>query len=184
MNHGDLYEENILNYDGHPVLIDLKFAEEHKCVINMKIVMGAITPTVEEYGCPELYELILERLGLWKSATVGFCSQMFRKDDITCPEDLIKNMPAHFNEERQEIEKQAMQVFQEIVEERRLTYGTDKLYRESFPGLALISLMRNTQRVYSVSTLSRVPASMKSPLAVIPLLLDRTFSFTQIIHLC
>ncbi|KAJ7646721.1 hypothetical protein FB45DRAFT_180455 [Roridomyces roridus] len=136
--HGDLYEDNILDCDGHPVLIDLKFAEDHKCVINMKIVTGAIAPTVEEYGCPELYELILEQLGVWKSATIGFCSQMFRKDGITCPEDLTKNMPAHFNEERQEIEKQAILVFEEILEERRLTYGTEQV----LPGQRRVDYVR------------------------------------------
>ncbi|KAJ7646720.1 hypothetical protein FB45DRAFT_180453 [Roridomyces roridus] len=126
--HGDLYEGNILDCHGHPVLIDLEFAEDHKCVIKMKIVTGAIRPTVEEYGCPELYELISERLGLWKTAVIRFCNQTFWKDDVTCAEHLLDNMPTGTgDEERHKLAEQAKLVFQEILKERRLTYGTEEV---------------------------------------------------------
>ncbi|KAJ7502463.1 hypothetical protein B0H11DRAFT_1633842, partial [Mycena galericulata] len=58
MSHGDLYERNILVKNGHPVLIDLELSEDHKCGLRLKTVLGAMRPTVEEYGCPELHDLV------------------------------------------------------------------------------------------------------------------------------
>ncbi|KAJ7678682.1 hypothetical protein B0H17DRAFT_894412, partial [Mycena rosella] len=58
LTHGDLYERNILVLDGHPVLIDLESAADHKCGVRMQTVPGAMMPTAEEYGCTELHDLV------------------------------------------------------------------------------------------------------------------------------
>ncbi|KAJ7204680.1 hypothetical protein GGX14DRAFT_368402 [Mycena pura] len=68
MTHGDIYPQNILVSDGHPVLIDLESSEKHTCCLRMKIVPGTMMPWEEEFGCKELFDLI-SRMGLWKPST-------------------------------------------------------------------------------------------------------------------
>ncbi|KAJ7122037.1 hypothetical protein C8R43DRAFT_1136312 [Mycena crocata] len=140
MTHGDLYERNILvngaseNEDdhllhGHPVLIDLEFTESHTCHRRMELVPGAIMPTVEEYGCAELHNLIL-RLGLWKSDTLHFCATYIKKKRIDSVEDLTWAIPeeyGHDSERRRRLEAKANLLYNELCDERLLTYGAKRL---------------------------------------------------------
>ncbi|KAJ7233906.1 hypothetical protein C8J57DRAFT_1090135 [Mycena rebaudengoi] len=68
LSHGDLYERNILVKDGRPILIDLESLETHPCARRMNLLQGVLEPTVEEFGCPEMHDLIL-RCGAWRSGT-------------------------------------------------------------------------------------------------------------------
>ncbi|KAJ7635032.1 hypothetical protein FB45DRAFT_910555 [Roridomyces roridus] len=132
MTHGDLQHSNILVYpDGgedHPVLIDFDLADtSHICAINFKIVSGAVGPEVEEYGCEEMHELIYW-LGYWRLPTIGFGSTLFRKDEINDLDDLIDVLPSYLDDERrQELVEQAALLLEEILRERRLTYGTETI---------------------------------------------------------
>jgi tRNA A-37 threonylcarbamoyl transferase component Bud32 len=67
VSHGDLYERNILSHDGRPILIDIEKMQTHSCGRRMIVLQGAIAPTVEEFGCPELHDFIM-RCGLWSSS--------------------------------------------------------------------------------------------------------------------
>ncbi|KAJ7915539.1 hypothetical protein B0H13DRAFT_1610334 [Mycena leptocephala] len=69
LNHGDLYEPNILVHNGHPKIIDLESAVAHKCGIRMRTIPGTIIPTAEEFGCKELHDLI-RRANLWRPSVL------------------------------------------------------------------------------------------------------------------
>ncbi|KAJ7932717.1 hypothetical protein B0H13DRAFT_1503247, partial [Mycena leptocephala] len=58
LSHGDLYERNILVHNGHPKIIDLESAMAHDCGARMRVIPGTIIPTVEEFGCKELFDLV------------------------------------------------------------------------------------------------------------------------------
>ncbi|KAJ7502462.1 hypothetical protein B0H11DRAFT_1854645 [Mycena galericulata] len=129
MSHGDLYERNILVYHGHPVLIDLESSQVHKCGLRMKTVPGAMRPTVEEYGCPELHDLV-SRMGIWKPDTLHFLARDIDKSSIHSVDDIKYFIPKYFDDEdRQRWEGKADALYKELYAERLLTYGTDKISR-------------------------------------------------------
>ncbi|KAJ7646612.1 kinase-like domain-containing protein, partial [Roridomyces roridus] len=59
ITHGDLHPRNILNCNGQPVFVDLELAKlGHKCGTRIKLVPRALVPSVQEYGCAEMHDLI------------------------------------------------------------------------------------------------------------------------------
>ncbi|KAA1473241.1 hypothetical protein DENSPDRAFT_762586, partial [Dentipellis sp. KUC8613] len=65
VTHGDLWEENILDYQGLPMIIDLETAAEHKCERQLDMVEGAPAPSSHDFKCNELYQFC-QNLEYWK----------------------------------------------------------------------------------------------------------------------
>ncbi|KAJ7646609.1 hypothetical protein FB45DRAFT_890888 [Roridomyces roridus] len=108
ITHGDLHPRNILNYNGQPVFVDLELATlGHKCGTRIKLVPRTLVPSVREYGCAEMHDLIY-RMGCWEPL------------NYIPKGDHIVNRP--------ELEATAAQIFEQIVEERRITYGSDERF--------------------------------------------------------
>ncbi|KAJ7502464.1 hypothetical protein B0H11DRAFT_2223377 [Mycena galericulata] len=129
MSHGALYPRNIRVCHGRPVFIDLELSKSHKCGLRMKIIPGAMWPTVEEYGCPELHDLVC-RMRLWKPDTLHFCVHDIVKSSIHSVDDIIHFTPKYHGPEQRKIwEDKAARLYEELCEERLLTYGTDKISR-------------------------------------------------------
>ncbi|KAJ7647020.1 hypothetical protein FB45DRAFT_186684 [Roridomyces roridus] len=123
--HGDLYPRNILVAEGHPVLIDLEMSTPHQCGLRMKLIPGAMAPSQQEFGCDELHDLIC-RMGLWRSNVLSFCEAYVAKNCIESVEELKSYIPTEDPKYRPAFEKKAEFLWEMILEERRLTYGTDK----------------------------------------------------------
>ncbi|KAJ7122038.1 hypothetical protein C8R43DRAFT_51499 [Mycena crocata] len=127
MTHGDLYERNILVLNERPVLIDLESTTDHTCMVRMNTVPGALIPSVEEYGCAELHDLIV-RMGLWHSDTLHFCAHNIVKKFLDSVEDIKRFIPECYPPEwKQELEDEADQHYEQICKDRRVTYGAHRL---------------------------------------------------------
>ncbi|KAJ7090935.1 hypothetical protein B0H15DRAFT_884280 [Mycena belliarum] len=128
LTHGDLYPRNVRVADNTVVLIDFESSESHTCGRRMKIAPGATMPTPEEFGCAELHRLAF-RMGMWKSNYLAFNSVCFNKDSIRSVEDLKcliweENQPEW---EKDNLEQEAEFLFEELCEERMLTWGTTEV---------------------------------------------------------
>ncbi|KAJ7179605.1 hypothetical protein C8R46DRAFT_1074239 [Mycena filopes] len=126
--HGDICAPNILICDEdpvNPVFIGLEFSKPHVCGARIKAIQGHIAPTVEEYGCPELHDLLC-RLEIWKPAGLLFDGVNIAKESIHNVEGITYFISKWVSPERRRVlEERAQQLWKELCQERILTYGTE-----------------------------------------------------------
>ncbi|KAJ6625357.1 hypothetical protein B0H10DRAFT_2003130 [Mycena sp. CBHHK59/15] len=130
INHGDLSERNILNDNGRPVLVDLEDVSPHTCDLHLRVVQGALAPQIEEFGCAELHDLILN-MGFWKCDEFTFYTAGLHKSDVDSVDYIKYFLPRPHSEKPdpwyQSLEHEAESLWETICQERLLTYGTSKL---------------------------------------------------------
>ncbi|TFY75090.1 hypothetical protein EWM64_g8919, partial [Hericium alpestre] len=86
VQHRDLAERNILDYNGRPMIIDFEDAREHICERKMPIVKGAIEPHPHEFNCGELQWVCRSSL-FWKTRYIMFDTLYY---DISLASDARK----------------------------------------------------------------------------------------------
>lgn len=144
LTHGDVRERNILVHNGQPRLVDLESAAAHTCDLRMKVIPGAIEPTVEEFGCAELYDLV-QQMCIWRPGSLMFrsldayqwlieplildalyfCAANTIKSSIDSAEYLKKCIPKYADGWRLGLEEEADVHYENLLHERLITYGTD-----------------------------------------------------------
>ena len=64
LEHGDIRPDNVINRNGYPVFIDFELTKPHKCGRKMSLEFGPIEPETEDFGCDELFNMMLS-IGAW-----------------------------------------------------------------------------------------------------------------------
>ncbi|KAJ7090946.1 hypothetical protein B0H15DRAFT_907006 [Mycena belliarum] len=129
LTHGDLHPRNVRVMCDTPVLIDLESSESHTCGLRMMVVPGTTRPTAEEYGCAELHSLVW-RMGLWATDKLGIDTIMLDKDSVRTVDDLTRWIPGPEQcdpDYRRYLGELAEHLFEELCEERMLTWGTTEV---------------------------------------------------------
>jgi hypothetical protein len=68
LRHCDISEDNVLDNDGLPFIIDLEHAVTHTCGLKMSIQQGELRPRQSEFDCDELY-ILCDDTKIWSSGT-------------------------------------------------------------------------------------------------------------------
>ncbi|TFY51532.1 hypothetical protein EVG20_g10960 [Dentipellis fragilis] len=71
VKHGNWREENVLNFKGLPMIIDLEHVNVHRCERAKDIVEGGLAPRIQDFKCNELYQLCID-LGYWKPGMINY----------------------------------------------------------------------------------------------------------------
>ncbi|KAI9459819.1 hypothetical protein F5148DRAFT_1150806 [Russula earlei] len=107
-----------------PFIVNFKNASERVCERRLDIVKGAIAPTREQFGCPELYRHCVD-LWIWKPRTFTFEGQRFHVEDVSSPAQLTEKI----SNDAKPIEKSRADAMHATVKHLL------DFYREEFPGL-------------------------------------------------
>ncbi|RDB23734.1 hypothetical protein Hypma_009467 [Hypsizygus marmoreus] len=94
IKHGDISEQNIVNNNGTPFIIDLETATPHKCERRMLIKEGCLAPHMADFNCPEIYNFIA-KLSMWEDDSIDIGNEKIIMSALKTPEDLlsiVKNM--------------------------------------------------------------------------------------------
>lgn len=67
--HGGFGVSDILIANTQPFIVNFKNAEEKVCERKLDIMVGAVAPKREQFGCTELYRLCVD-LQIWKPRTL------------------------------------------------------------------------------------------------------------------
>ncbi|KAI0263583.1 hypothetical protein BC834DRAFT_886447 [Gloeopeniophorella convolvens] len=122
--HGGFRTFDVLVTKAKPFIINFKRASEKACERRADIVYGAIVPSREQFGCPELYRLCLD-LRIWKPRTLTLKGQKFSVEDVSNPAALA----AKTSDGTPPTEKAQVDALHATV-----IHLLD-FYREEFPGL-------------------------------------------------
>ncbi|KAA1473244.1 hypothetical protein DENSPDRAFT_851478 [Dentipellis sp. KUC8613] len=94
VKYGDWDEENILDYEGLPMIIDLEHAELHDCKRVGEIVQGGLAPRIQDFQCNELYQLC-EDLEYWKPGMIKYIHGYIPITKGMTPADLAATAPRY-----------------------------------------------------------------------------------------
>ncbi|KAA1473242.1 hypothetical protein DENSPDRAFT_265595 [Dentipellis sp. KUC8613] len=94
ITHSNLVEENVLDYHGLPMIIDLEEARRHLCGRDRNIVEGDISPRSSDFKCDELFQLC-EDLKYWKPRTIKSVHGHAPISRGMTVEDLADTYPPH-----------------------------------------------------------------------------------------
>jgi hypothetical protein len=122
--HGGFGILDVLLTNTKPIIINFKNASEKVCERRLDIVNGAIAPTREQFGCPELYRHCVD-LGMWKPRTFTVDNQRFPVEDVSNPAALAEKI----SNDSGPVEKFRIDAVHATV--RHLL----DFYRDEFPGL-------------------------------------------------
>ncbi|TFY80402.1 hypothetical protein EWM64_g3613 [Hericium alpestre] len=99
VRHRDISEDNILDHNGRPMIINFEAAQDHVCERKKPIVKGAIEPHPHEFNCDELQWVCRSSL-FWKTRYIMFDTLYYDVSLASDARKLAEKAPPSWTPER------------------------------------------------------------------------------------